>query len=609
MKLSRSKFVVSGLTIAMVVSIIVPRASRAQTATDAQKEKEKAQRQELQKTTLALLNEIASGAWGLKLPENRIFIMSSAADLLWPFDEKRASNLYWDALNSITSLNVAVQKTGVTVAKSERVKIGKIYYSALMLRRRLLIQVARRDAQLALEMLRASRLVRPRQPGSENSFADDRRLEQEIAGEVAARDPAQALQLARQSLSKGLTFELLNLLQQLQQRDSEKASQFAGDIITKLQTTNVATDSRASIIALHLLQTSKKVEANESTKDLPGGRWKELNLTDDQKRELVEMLTDAALSTSANSNLLSEISEVMPEIEQFFPERRAALERKIAAFSETLSRDQRDQNTYNTLIRRGDQEELVRVAASADDRARQLLYQQAAVIAVARGATDSFREFLSKEVSDSGERRKVLEFLDNEEITTTAGRKQIDQLRKLLPKIDRKEERARAMAELAVLLKEKGEDAEASTLLDDAASLIKTDLKDEKQTNALLSLLCAYAIVDPSKAFALAERTVDRANSQISLLMLLDRVVNSGAVRKSEIILEQAGIMSLDFLALKYGKGVAALANVDFNRTRALADRFDRNELRLMAQLMIARGVLQPQPSGEIGFVFQGTPN
>ena len=129
------------------------------------------------------------------------------------------------------------------------------------------------------------------------------------------------------------------------------------------------------------------------------------------------------------------------------------------------------------------------------------------------------------------------------------------------------------MAELALLLKAKGEDAEAAALLDDAATLIKTNLKDERQTNALLSLLCAYAVIDPAKAFALAERTVDQANSQISLLMLLDKVVKSGAVRKSEIILDQAGIMPLDFLVFKYGKGVAALARTDFNRTKALADR------------------------------------
>jgi hypothetical protein len=284
---------------------------------------------------------------------------------------------------------------------------------------------------------------------------------------------------------------------------------------------------------------------------------------------------------------------VMPEVERFFPERRAALERKLAAFKQTLNTQQRDEMAYNMLLQRGMPEEIVRGAAAADDRTRLSLYYQAAVIAVSRGRTDAFRDLVSKEISDIAERTKVLDSLDAEEISAVAGRKQPEELRKLLPKIRRKEERSRAMLELALMLKEKGENEEASTLLDEAASLIKTDLSDEKQTNALLTLLCAYAVVDPAKAFALAERTVDHANRQISLLMLLDRVVKSGAVKKSEIILDQGGIMPLDFLIFRYGKGVAALAKTDFNRTRALADRFERNELRLMAQLLIVKGLLQ----------------
>jgi hypothetical protein len=273
------------------------------------------------------------------------------------------------------------------------------------------------------------------------------------------------------------------------------------------------------------------------------------------------------------------------------------LERKLAAFNQTLTKEQQLESKYNALIRRGIPEELVRTAAATDDETRQSLYRQAAIVAVGRGKTDAFRELVAKEVGETGERTRILDYLDEQEIAVAVGRKQLDELRKLLPKIRRKEQRAWAMAELAVMLKQQGNDDEAVTLLDEAATLIKTDLNDDRRTNALLSLLSAYALVDPAKAFALAERTVDQANSQISLLMLLDRVVKSGAVKKSEIMLEQARIMPLNFIVFKYGGGVAALARADFNRTRALADRFDRNELRLMAQLLIVKALLQPKTS------------
>ena len=87
------------LAIVLVVSNIIPQTTRAQesttnsAATDSQKDKETRQRQELEKKALALLNEIASSAWSLKLPENRVFVMANAADLLWSFDEKRARTL------------------------------------------------------------------------------------------------------------------------------------------------------------------------------------------------------------------------------------------------------------------------------------------------------------------------------------------------------------------------------------------------------------------------------------------------------------------------------------------------------------------------------------
>lgn len=69
------------LTIVLVVSNVV-RAQGRPPRTDPDKQKQTEGRQELEKKTLALLNDIASAGWSLKLPENRLFIMAGAADLL-----------------------------------------------------------------------------------------------------------------------------------------------------------------------------------------------------------------------------------------------------------------------------------------------------------------------------------------------------------------------------------------------------------------------------------------------------------------------------------------------------------------------------------------------
>lgn len=579
--------------LAIAVTMVVP-------ARASQKDKEADQQKELEKKTLALLNDVAAGAWSLKLPENRLFIMSNAADLLWSVDEKRARTLYWDALNAMNLIAGPVRATGQKLSPEERAKLAQSYLSAFELRQKLLRRIAKRDAQLALDMLRASKPVPPRHLMPDFTFPDDVQLEQGIAAELAARDPAQALQIARQSLAKGLTLEVLTLLQRLNDVDSEKGSQFAGEIITKLRTGNLANDFHGAIVAVQLLYSNRKLDPIQPARLGSASGVKALSLDEEQKRSLVELLTDVALSATVAPHVLWQVSHVMAEIEQFFPERSEAVAGKLSAFKRAMHETDRDQETVNLLISGGTVEDLVRTAGGAagggaDSATRNSLYQQAAIMAVAQGKTDWFREAINKQEMSSDLRAQIIDSLDYQEIGTLTMRKQVDELQKLLPKIRRKDERARAMAELALMLHEKGEKEDASTILDEAATLTKTDLTDEKQTNALLTLLCAYAVVDPPKAFALAERTVDRANRQISLLLLLDKVVKSGAVKKNELLLEQPQLMPIEFLVFKYGKGVAALARADFNRTKALAERFDRNELRLMAQLLVLKGLLEPQ--------------
>lgn len=551
------------------------------------------EQQELEKKTTALLNEVVSASWSLKAPENRSFVMTSAADLLWSSDQKRARTLYWDALNSL-NLTTATRATGENPSKAEQEKLTQEFLSNFELRQNILRKVARKDPQLALDMLRATRQVPPSGPYVKRmQLPDDRELEQEIATEVIARDPAQALQLARDSLARGFSYELMNLLYLLNQKDSEKALQFAGEIIAKLRSANVAVDLKASAIAIELLQSSKTHTArlvNTSSRRGPIS----LALADEQKRELVDTVTNAALTLNANSNLLHRIASLWPEIDQFFPERRAALEKKLAAFNQTLGKDWRDGEIFNTLIREGRAEELVRKASSPEgEKGRPVWYGQAALIALGRGETESFRELVAKEIKDETDRNRVLDFLDSQELELAIYKKRVDDLQKLLPKIRRRETRARAMAELAFLLKEKGEDQAASAMLDDAATMIKTDLTSESQTNALLALLGAYAVVDPPKAFAMAERTIDQANAQLAALLLLDRVFKSGVIKKGEVLLEQTASMPIDFMVFKYRKSLVALAKADFGRTRALAERFERNELRVMARLLIVKSLMQ----------------
>ena len=585
----------------------------AQESDKEQREKEAERKQQIERKTYVLVDEIAGAAPGLKLPENRSFILAAAADLLWEHDEPRARNLFLDALNVLKLMNVAAvgnssskSAKGEKPSAKEREKSLNQYFAVFTLRQQLLQRVARRDPQLALDMLRSSRqaMLEPPAdwvrdglslPDDGLSLPDDRLLEQQIATEAAARDPQKALQLARESLAKGFSYQLIALLQKLNQKDDEMATKFAGEIIDKLRGRNIATDLPGSSIAVSLLTFSRTPTEQTTIKlsILRATGNQRLKLDEEQRRELVDLITNAALTESGNANLLYDLSEVMPEIKEFAPERVALAQKKLAAFNQTLPKVQRLSDEYNSLTRNGTPEDVLKLAATAPENDRSWMQQQAVVMAAMKGRADSLRETINTEIPDESRRKSLLDALDTEQINIAIYKSDTEELQTLLPKIRQKEERARVMSELAISLEKKGKHDEALSLLNEAQTLIKTGFENESQTNALLTLVGAYALVDPAKAFGIIERTVDRANDEMTKLLLLDKFISFGIIKKGEILMQHSAMIPIDFAVFKYGKGVAALANADFERTRAAADRFERNELRLMARLLLAQALLR----------------
>jgi hypothetical protein len=596
--------ILSSLLLCLSIAVFTSSSVVAQLSEKEKAQKELERKQELEHKSYLLVDEIASGALGLKLAENRSFVFAAAADLFWKRDEARARNLFWDALNAVNLLNDSAANAsslkgdqGNKSAKpSEKEKEKRVtqYFAVFALRDGLLRRVARRDPQLALEMLRASHQS-PMDPiYASFHVPDDRELEQQIASEAAAQDPARALQMGRESLAKGLSYQLLNILYQLNSKDTGLGTKLAGDVIDKLRARNLATDPIGSRIAVSILDYSRTPLESPDAK-MPGPPVRALKLEPEQRRELVEMITNAALESSAQPNLLFSLDEVMPEIQDFAPERVAPLQKKLAAFNQTLNKEQKLAVEYESVARNGTPEQLLKLANGAGENNREWMQQQAIARAVMQRRTDSMRDFINTQIDEQSQRKSLLDALDSEQIDLAANKGDVEELQKLLPQVRRKEERARAMTQIAIVLQKKGNHDEALKLLDEAQTLIKTDLNSETQTNALLALAAAYAVVEPVKAFDIIERTIDRANDEVAKALLWEKITKSGAVKNGEIRLQQAGMMAIDFAVFKYGKGLAALAKADFDRTKAAADRFERNELRLMARLLLAQAVLRSE--------------
>src|SRR2546423_11684424 len=142
---------------------------RAQSDDKEKAEQAATKQRELEKNTLKLLDEVITGAWSLKLPENRSYVLASAADMLWPHDEKRARPLFWEALNSL-NLPAYMQGNQPAPPATDSAKPARAngptreqleefnkYYARFETRRTFLQKVARHDPQLALDMMRSTR--------------------------------------------------------------------------------------------------------------------------------------------------------------------------------------------------------------------------------------------------------------------------------------------------------------------------------------------------------------------------------------------------------------------------------------------------------------------
>ncbi|HEX6733122.1 MAG TPA: hypothetical protein VF074_24080 [Pyrinomonadaceae bacterium] len=552
---------------------------------------EQKRKQELERKTLLLLDEVVTASSSLKLPENRIFILCSAANLVWRHDVKRARSLFWEAINALN-----VVPSPKTSANDE--KKNTAYFETYNLRSEILNMVARRDPQLALEMLHASRQTIP-ESADPSWIASEQGLEHQIAAVAAERDPKRALQLARESLSKGLSLQLLSLLSHLNQNDPELGTKFAGEVVDKIRSSEISNDLNA-YLAFSLLSSSRPISENSSRLVSIGNQrnlesianQRNLELPKEQRRALTEMLANFALSVSANSNLLYLIPGIMPEIEEFVPERVLLLKRRLSELNRKLPQREKDQRHYSSLVRNGSPEEVLRAALNSNDEERLWLEREAILQAVFSKKTEALRELIAREVPDESKRKSMLDSLDAKETDLAVQVGDAEALRKLLPKITLKEQRARALAEVAVLLETKGKHDEALNLLEEAQGLVTTDLRSETKSNALLGLMLAYALIEPGRAFVIAERTIDKANDELSKLLLFDKLIKTGFLKKGEIVLGQSGVIHPDFALFKYGKGITALARADFSRTRAAADRFERYELRILARLLIAQAVL-----------------
>lgn len=219
------------------------------------------------------------------------------------------------------------------------------------------------------------------------------------------------------------------------------------------------------------------------------------------------------------------------------------------------------------------------------------LLSTAAMKLVQAGEAERARQVVAENMRGQ-ERDNMLALIDRNEVGRSIEKGDTDAAKAVVLRIKSKDRRAAALAELAVEFASKGERKSALQLLEEARSLIDIRPDNEKEVEALLEVARGYALVEPSKTFELIDPLVDEANEMLTAAALLEKFgAGGGLFRKGEIILPPL-LDAAGGVYARYIKALSELARVDFERTKTTADRFNRDDVRLAARLVVARSVL-----------------
>ncbi len=581
-------FVVSSLLIQTATAQVTTAASPALKTDELT-----AEQLELERKALALLDEIIGEMPSLKLIENRIRLQATAAEVLWPRNQERARELFNAAASELAAV------TG-SIGPDDQ-QYHNLTNMASQLRQRMLGIIAQRDPKLALEFLRATRQPPPPvQPGSTYRQPDQElMLEAQLAQQIATRDPQQALRLAEEILNRGLSSNLVPLLDQLRTRDADGASRLAASMAKKLRTANFAIDYEATGIANYLLLTTRPTEnapgQNGQTTvaaNLPNPR--RLGLDEASRRELINSLVNAALNIGGNrgqpgnmDGLLSTMRQLMPEVERYAPTQATALRRRMDNFERRseLSAD----IPYRSLMETGTPDAMIEAAAKAPPEMRLQLYRTAAFKALGEGHVERARQIINSNVDNVQMREQWLKELDQQLFWRAASEGNIDQAQASLARIKSTEERIGMLIQLSGLLSGKGNTQAAEKFLDEAWSLIGGHAKTQSQFSVQLHLAQVYAPIAPARSFEIMEAGVTRLNELIAAAAILDGFGQEAFAQDELKTLD--GYMWGSFVT-QCGETLAVLAPIDFEHARSIADKFQRPELRLPSRLAVVRGIL-----------------
>ena len=592
-------------------------------------EKEKAERQ---KNAYRLLDQIIDEAQSLRLPENRVRIQTTAADLLWDSNQGRARSLFSMAAESVAEMGRQQQQQQNNA--NRRPGPQNVDRRAFQLRQELVLAAARHDAQLAYQLLATTKpaalpaVANANPNAGRPQISPEDNLEQMLLSRIAAVDPKLAAQNAEQMMDKGqFPRSMPEVLNQLYKQDPDAAAKMTDKTVKKLQTANLLTNPEAAILAQSLLQRGPRLPANTPGARVDGppaileqGAYAELlgsvvelalkatpiTPQNNQRGQVqrarsavvsgvgpgpgnpvTSTATEAQLEQQGAMRLLASLQVALPLIDQYVPGKAAAVRQKLSEAGLGTNSPFTVAQTMNALPFNPTADALVQAAALAPPQMQSRLYQQAAFKALEEGNTDRARQIATDHLQANA-RDSVMQRIDFRELALKGEGARLDEIRQTIARLQSEDDKLNMLLQLARDTQQANPKL-ATQLLEEARQMTNRRAASYQQFDQQLKVARAFATVDPARSFEVLDPGIIQLNELLSAAAVLNGFEIS-MFRDGEMSL-QAG-NGLASMVQRFGQELGTLAEKDLERAETLAGRFQFAEPRIMARLAIVQGLL-----------------
>lgn len=557
-----------------------PSDAKPTTATDEAQEK-------LDQDAVAFMRHTLQDIGSMRTIENRISFTSELAGLMWYHDEREARAMFSGVVNEFKTLLAqydsqmnALEMTGVALSRrggglfgpepTDHSRLNRKARIAAGVRQQIAMSLAEHVPELALNFFYDSLSIVSNEGLRTQLSSGDSNFEYTLISRVAEKSVDRAVELADDSLKKGLKHNHIALLRTIYDKDQDKGIAYGGKVLSAFKNTH--SNNLNDYIASSLLDLG--IEKLDASKSDPS---KKPLYSDGELRDIADILASQILKPGDRYERWSALRYAQ-SIEKVLPGRAAQIRAKFPEINQG-SGSGRGRNNSSFGAAPALPRHVSTAGVGTGDQSM-------------TGEPKPTQEEIAKAKAE-----ERLKQLGTKELPKEEREKIVAEARKLINESTSNEAKLLALNILAAQVSRAGDGQLASEIMLEASRLVNPYPKHVRDLLMTWILISGYAETEPEKAFDLIESTIFRVNDLAGAAIKIGEFVdvNEEMFVDGEV---QVGAFGGDMIRGMTGtlgiaeNTVATLAKTDFTKTRALTDRFERVEARVLAKMLVLRAVL-----------------